>query len=57
MDKENCCMKTDACPPAALFDKTAFTPLDPTQEPIFPAKLKVLAGQPLCILSPSIITN
>ena len=44
MDKENCCMKTDASPPAALFDKTAFTPLDPTQEPIFPAKLKVLAN-------------
>jgi len=27
--------------PCALFDPTEFQPLDPTQEPIFPAELMV----------------
>lgn len=39
--KEGCCTQTDASKPATLFDKAEFTPLDPTQDPIFPAKLKV----------------
>ena len=30
------------CNGCGLFDSTSFSPLDPTQDPIFPPKLKVL---------------